>query len=96
MDEVVDRVQRLFEISSLKCSCCGELGHLQEETGMGEVETSPEHYGIRSLRDWDEKMDEYLEWARENREQVLAALPELEEEWPNSCSAFREVLKRAE
>jgi hypothetical protein len=76
----LSRLREFFEISSSKCSCCGEISPL------------PADYGVTDEASWNRKMDEHLAWARANKEAVLAALPHLPE-WRESGAALREVLK---
>jgi hypothetical protein len=80
LSETESRLLEFFEISSAKCSSCGEIAPL------------PPDYGVSDEASWDRKMDEHLAWARENKEAVLAALPQLTE-WRESCQALREVLE---
>jgi hypothetical protein len=80
LSETESRLLEFFEISSAKCSSCGEIAPL------------PPDYGVWDEATWDRKMDEHMAWARENKQAVLAALPHLPE-WRESCQALREVLE---
>jgi hypothetical protein len=78
--EIESRLNEFFEVATAKCSCCGEISPL------------PPDYGVRDEASWGRKMDEHLDWARANKEAVLAALPHLPE-WQESCQALRQVLE---
>jgi hypothetical protein len=79
--ETISKLREFFEISSSKCSCCGEIHPL------------PADYGVTDEASWGRRMDEYLAWARANKEAVLAALPYIGREWRESCEALRQVLE---
>lgn len=89
----LEKLKNFFEIASLRCACCGELGHTEAGDGKNKLIISPEYYGIYTIADYYEKMDEYLEWMIDNKDDVLETLPELEDEWKENCKAVREILK---
>ncbi len=90
--EMVRKLREFCEVASLKCSCCDELGQITIDTGRRRVTRTAAHYGIKSLGDWERKVDEYLEWARSNRESVVAAMRHLPD-WKETCDAIRQVLE---
>lgn len=90
--KIRERVKRFFEISSLKCAHCGELGCVHIKNGDVEATIQPEYYDIYSIEDWERKMDEGFDWIFSNKEEVLEILPTLEEEWAKSCEALKEVI----
>jgi len=81
--ETESRLREFFEISSARCSCCGEIIPL------------PPDFGVHDEESWNRKMDEHLAWARANKDAVLAALLNLPE-WRESCRALRQVLESSE
>lgn len=84
-DVVKKRLEKFFEISSLFCSACGRFG----ETHSGQIAYVPEDYGISSKDDWDRSIEDYLEWAIENKTEVMKELPGLESEWKNNCESLK-------
>ncbi len=94
--DITERVRRFFDISSLKCSCCNKLGHLIDESKDFKIERSSKYFGIETIEDWQKKVDEEFIWLHANSSDVLAVLPKLEKEWPESCEALREVLEGSE
>lgn len=89
-----ERLFRLFEIASLKCSCCGELGHSINKLGKIEITKTPEHYNINSIEDWNKKMDEEISWILSNKEEILSILPKIGNEWKESCKSVRIIIEK--
>ena len=81
---------------TLLCLNCGELGCFEEESNGIRITRKPEYYGIRTIEDWDKKTDEYLAWIRANKGDVMVALPELEDEWKQTCDMVRALLNADE
>lgn len=84
------RVKRFFEVSSLLCSCCGELGCVYDEEGN--VMYRPDDYGLYSKEDWDKEMDKEISWMRDNKRFVLSVLPVFKREWPECCKMLKQIL----
>ena len=87
------KLRRYFEISGIRCSKCGELGYLESPDGTIKI---PEDYGIFIVDEWEKKMDEYMGWIKDakNEEKILNALPHLEDEWPGCCNAVRTLIRK--
>lgn len=90
--ETKERIITFFKISSLKCNCCGELGEHIEENRYIKISKTAEYYGIKNIEEWEEKMDKEMLWIKNNKEKVLSILPEVKEEWAESCDAVRQIL----
>jgi len=92
--EIIDKLRRFFEISSLICSHCGKFGCLEDNYKKDEIKITktPEYYGIITKEDWKIKMDEYIKWIFENKNEVLKVLPNLENEWKETCKSVRLLL----
>jgi hypothetical protein len=86
-DEVVDRLERYFVVSSTKCANCGGLHGTV--TIDGDSYTAGD-FGIESIEDWNETMDDHEAWIRDNPDRVRAALTRLEAEWPHTVAAVRD------
>jgi hypothetical protein len=89
---VEHQLREFFELASLRCGHCGELTRHPEDATADE--RSLAERGIRTVADWDRRMDEYMAWAQANKETVLAVMPQLPE-WEESCKALRQVLEQA-
>jgi len=77
------RLERIFEIASLKCCKCDDLHpdlHL---------------YGISTLEEWKKEMDITHQWIVKNSAEVLSTLPLLEHEWKESCKSIRLLIQRS-
>ncbi|MBI4155268.1 hypothetical protein HY498_04245 [Candidatus Woesearchaeota archaeon] len=90
--ETIMRVVTFFNIASLKCSCCGELGEHIDSNKDIKIITKAEFYGIKNIKGWEERMDKELIWIKNNKEKVLSILPEIEQEWGESCKIIQQVL----
>ena len=88
-DDVLDRLERYFIVSSTKCSDCGEL---HTSVSAGDETYTADDFGIDSIEEWELEMDKEEEWVRENQPTVEKALVHLEDEWPQSVDAVRETL----
>jgi len=88
-EEVLERIERYFVVSSTKCANCEELHGTV--TVDGEEYTAAD-FGIDTLEEWELEMDKEEEWMRENQSAVEAALPLLEPEWPQSVAALQEFV----
>lgn len=93
---VGERLERFFEIASLKCSRCGELGHHIDESENIKLIRTPEYFGINNLEDWEKEIDKEFEWVLSNSRDVLAVLPELRTMWNESCKAVEFAIKKNE
>ena len=94
-DEIIlNKLRTFFEIASLKCHGCGKLGCLENNYNDGtRIIKKPEYYGIKTIDDWNDKMDEYQAWVVANKDEVIRMLPELENEWKETCKAVKALLK---
>lgn len=88
-DEVLDRLERYFIISATKCAECEELH--RTVTVEGDSYTAAD-FGIDSLDEWKLEMEKEETWIRDNRDQIQPALPQLEDEWPQTVGAVRSRL----
>lgn len=91
-----ERLERFFEIASLKCSCCGELGHHIDESENIKLIRTPEYFGINNLNDWEKEIDKEFKWVLSNSRGVLAVLPKLRTRWNESCKAVEFAIKKNE
>lgn len=85
-DEIVDRVEEYVIVSSTKCAECNGLHGTV--TVDGDSYTAAD-FGLDSLEDWREEMDEREAWLRSHADAVERALVLLETEWPESVRAIR-------
>lgn len=85
-ESVVERVERYFIVSSIRCSNCGDLHG--EVTVDGETYTADD-FGIETGYEWELEMDKEEEWLRDNARAVRAILPRFESEWPQTVYAIR-------
>ena len=85
-DAVRERVERYFVVSSVKCSNCDEIHGTVTFDGEG---YTAEDFGIETVEEWEREMEKEEDWIRDNREEVEAVLPFLEEEWPRTVEAVR-------
>ena len=90
--ETKERIVAFFNISSLKCLCCGELGEHIEGDEHIQISKNAEYYGINDLREWEERMNKEMLWIQNNKEKVLSVLPEIEDGWLESCNVVRDIL----
>lgn len=86
-EEVLERLERYFVVSAIKCANCDELHGTV--TVDGESYTA-DTFGLESLAEWEREMDAEEAWIRDHRDQVAAALVRLEGEWPHSVAAVRQ------
>lgn len=93
--EVKEKLVRFFDIASLKCACCGKLdGHHIDKVGDVRIIRTPEYFGIKNIEGWERAIDEGFRWILSNSEDVLSVLPELREEWCESCKAVEYFIKK--
>lgn len=91
--DVKEKLERFFEIASLRCVCCGELGNHIDETKNIRLIRTPEYFGINNLEDWQREVDKGFEWVLSNSQDVLNILPELKTEWGESCKAIEFAIR---
>lgn len=85
-DDVLERLERYFIVSSTKCSDCDELHGTV--TVDGDSYTAAD-FGIESLEEWELEMDKEESWMVDNRAVLEPALSSLEDDWPRSVAAVR-------
>ncbi|WP_207587248.1 hypothetical protein [Halomontanus rarus] len=88
-EDVLERLERYFIVSSTKCADCDELHGAV--TVDGDSYTAAD-FGIESLEEWELEMDKEECWMAENRDVLEPALSSLEDDWPRSVSAVRRRL----
>ena len=89
-----NRIINFFNVASLKCACCGELGQNIDKGDNIKITKDSEFYNITSIDEWENFMDKETNWLLTNKEEVLSILPELESEWKESCKALKALIKR--
>jgi hypothetical protein len=51
-------------------------------------------YGIKSIQEWDKKMDDDIKFFKQNRKEVFDILPKLENQWIECCKMMRIILSQ--
>ena len=87
------RIERFFKIASLLCADCDHFIKIYDEDGN--VTETIEDYGIYTKDEWEKEMNKEISWLRQNRNEVLSLLPELQKEWSASCDSVRLILTGA-
>lgn len=90
-DDVIDRIERYFIVSSVRCANCGDLH--TSVTVDGETFTA-DSFGIESVEEWQLEMEKEEDWLENNESAVRKALHHLEDEWPESVHACRNAILR--
>lgn len=85
-DSTLERIERYFIVSAVKCANCDEL---HTTVAVDGTEYTAADFGIDTLEEWRLEMDKEEEWIAANSREVRALLPRLEDEWPESVRALR-------
>jgi hypothetical protein len=85
-ESVIERVERYFIVSSIRCASCGDL---HGEVTLDDETYTIDDFGIESAEEWELEMDKEEKWLQNNARAVRAVLPRFETEWPQTVRAVR-------
>ncbi|ADB62007.1 hypothetical protein Htur_3142 [Haloterrigena turkmenica DSM 5511] len=85
--EITERVEEYVIVSATNCAECDALHGTVTVDGHSYTAAD---FGLESLEDWREELDEREAWLRAHADAVERALVLLEAEWPESVQAIRD------
>ena len=77
----IEHLVTLAETASLKCSNCGELNAAAQE------------HEIYDEGDWQDRVGSEIVWLKSHKEEAIAAIPDLANDWPTAAQVIRALLE---
>jgi len=87
------RIREFCELASLYIPETGGFLTCDNDCHGPKLTKPFEEWGIKNFEDWDNLMNQEVEWLKNNKNDVLKNLNKIEHEWSRTCKSIRYLLK---